>query len=242
LEKRVWGLLDVIYYPSESEVDYVCGFLHVKGLSARVLPIPVYAFDTFAENAADNLPKRRDIIFVAGFGHTPNGDGAEWLVHQVMPLVWQEQPHVHLYLVGSNPSEQVKALAGKNVTVTGFVSDEQLARRYGEARVAVAPLRYGGGVKGKVVEAMRFGLPIVTTSVGAQGLSAAENAIAVEDHKAPFAHAVLELLNSDELWARASAAELAFVRENFSIDTLKNILSNDLHFSEICTEGEAEDE
>lgn len=225
LEKSVWGKLDVLYYPSDTETEYVNNYLHAEGLSAEVRTIPVYAFDSFAEDAGQNLTLRRDIIFVGGFGHPPNCDAAVWLVTHVMPLIWQYEPNTHLSLVGSNPSEQIKSLAGMQITVTGFVSDEELARHYDKARIAVAPLRYGGGVKGKVIEAMRFGLPIVTTSVGAQGLSAAQHAITVADDPQAFADAVLDLLRNDERWRQTSAEQLSYVRKNYSIDALKNIFS-----------------
>jgi GT2 family glycosyltransferase/glycosyltransferase involved in cell wall biosynthesis/SAM-dependent methyltransferase/septal ring factor EnvC (AmiA/AmiB activator) len=231
LEKRVWGMLDVIYYPSETETEYVQAYGRAKGLSAAPRTIPVYAFDSFAAEPAKNLTNRRDIMFVAGFGHPPNGDAAAWLVERVMPLVWQHLPSVHLYLVGSNPSPQVQALAGPQVTVTGFVTDDELARRYGQVRVGVAPLRYGGGVKGKVVEAMRFGLPIVTTSVGVQGLAAARHAVAVADDPLPFAEAVVALLVDDQRWRRASADEQAFAREHFSVDAMRRVFAEHIDFS-----------
>jgi GT2 family glycosyltransferase/SAM-dependent methyltransferase len=230
LEKRVWGLLDVIYYPSETETEYVQAYCRANGLGAAPRTIPVYAFDSFAAEPAKNLADRRDIMFVAGFGHPPNGDAAAWLVERVMPLVWQHVPDLHLYLVGSNPSPQVQALAGLQVTVTGFVTDDELARRYGQARVAVAPLRYGGGVKGKVVEAMRFGLPLVTTSVGVQGLAPARHVVAVADDPLPFAAAVVALLADDERWRRASADQQAFACEHFSVDAMRRVFAEHIDF------------
>lgn len=230
LEKRVWGLLDVIYYPSDIETAYVERYLRENGLTGAARTIPVYAFDRFAESPSANLPQRRDILFVAGFSHPPNGDAALWLVERVMPLVWQHVPDVHLYLVGSNPSAQVQALAGPRVTVTGFVTDEELARRYGAARVAVVPLRYGGGVKGKVVESMRFGLPMVTTPVGVQGLAAACHAVAVAEEPLAFAEVVVDLLRNDARWREASAAALAFARDNFSVEAMRRVFAEHIAF------------
>lgn len=230
LEKRVWRSVDVIYYPSAAETDYVQKYLSAHGLGVAARTIPVHAFESFADTAAENLALRRDVLFVAGFQHRPNVDGARWLAERIMPLVWRQEPHVHLYLVGSNPSREIEALAGARVTVTGFVSDEELARRYGQARVAVAPLRYGAGVKGKVVEAMRFGLPIVTTSVGAQGLAEARHAIVIADEPEPFAEAVVDLLRNDRRWRRISTAELAFARENFSLTAMRAVFAEHIAF------------
>ncbi|SIQ68904.1 Glycosyltransferase, GT2 family [Aromatoleum tolulyticum] len=232
LEKRVWGLLDVIYYPSETETDYVQKFLESNQLGGQVRTIPVYAFDEFSDDAAGNLSVRKDIVFVAGFGHPPNADSAEWLAKHVMPLIWKRLPEVHLYLVGSNPSARVCALSDDRVTVTGFVSDDELARYYRQARLAVAPLLYGGGVKGKVVEAMRFGLPVVTTSVGAQGLSSAVHALSVADDPESFADAAIELMANDVRWRESSSAELSFVREFYSVNALRKVFSEEIDFGE----------
>jgi glycosyltransferase involved in cell wall biosynthesis len=82
--------------------------------------------------------------------------------------------------------------------------------------VVVAPLRIGAGVKGKVVEALRMGVPIVTTSIGVQGLLGYEDAIAVADDPADFAKAVLDLLQDESLWRSSREAGLKYYRENFS--------------------------
>ncbi len=129
-----------------------------------------------------NLAVRHDLMFVAGFAHPPNADAATWFVHEVLPHIRERHPQIHLDLVGSNPSAEVMALAGEGVTVTGFVTDEELAARYGRARVVVAPLALmAAGVKGKVIEAMRFGVPCVTTSAGIQGLAQTDDFLAAAD-------------------------------------------------------------
>jgi glycosyltransferase involved in cell wall biosynthesis len=137
---------------------------------------------------------------------------------------------VHLYLVGSNPTDAVKALSGEDVTVTGFVSDEELEHRYARARVAVAPLRFGGGMKGKVIEAMRHGLPCVTTSTGAQGLSDTAAFLAATDDPEQFADHVVALLEDDQKWVSISQASQEFVRGRFSEEALWNIVSRDIHW------------
>lgn len=231
LEQRVWAQLDVIYYPAGTETTYVQKHLSENKLDAAARTIPVYGFDTFPDDPAANLATRENIVFVAGFSHPPNADAAVWLVAEVMPRVWERAPSVALYIVGSNPTPAVKALAGARVTVTGFVSDAELSDRYARARVAVAPMLYGAGVKGKVVEAMRFGLPIVTTGTGAQGLDEARSFICVADDPAPFAEHILGLLGDDERWRLSSRRALAFARANFSLDTMERVLSEHIDFA-----------
>jgi GT2 family glycosyltransferase len=227
-EHALWRSVDTVYYPSATETDAVAAWLHNQCGSARALTIPVYAFDSFPEAPWENLASRQDLLFVAGFAHAPNADAAVWFVREVWPLLRQRHPGLHLSLVGSNPTDAVRALAGEAVEVTGFVSDEALAEHYRRARVSVAPLRYGGGMKGKVVEAMRFGIPCVTTAVGAQGFSGVDAFLAVAESPQAFADAVSALLDDDAVWLSASQASQAFARANFSEDALWRVVAEDV--------------
>ncbi len=145
------------------------------------------------------------LIFIGGYNHTPNVDAAEWLVREIMPRVWEALPEVTLTLLGANPPERVRALAGPGVNVTGYIRD--VTAFFRSARVFVAPLRFGAGVKGKIGQALEFALPIVTTPVGAEGLGFAHrrDAMIAEDAGA-FADAAVELYQDRDLWMRLSAA------------------------------------
>jgi len=216
LEHKVWKLVDAVYYPSAGETQHVRAWLDEHAPRVHSHTIAAYAFDDFPENPGGNLADRHGLVFVAGFAHPPNVDAAEWFVREILPLIRRQHPQIHLDLVGSNPSDDVKALHGEGVTVTGFVTDEELASRYASARVVVAPLRFGGGMKGKVIEAMRFGVPCVTTSTGAQGLEQTGGFLAAADTAEDFAERVLRLLDDDAAWRRSSAAGQTFVRANFT--------------------------
>jgi O-antigen biosynthesis protein len=225
LERRVWSKVDVIYYPSDQETAYV------KAASTSYLArtIPVFGFRSFAPPDETDLPKRRDILFVAGFSHDPNEDAALWFSEKILPIILQLLPDVRLWLVGSNPTAKVRNLAmNPAIEVTGFVTDEQLAAHYGKARVAIAPLRYGAGMKGKVVEAMRFGVPIVTTPFGVQGMSELAATLPVHSEPAAFADAVLTLLTDDASWRRQRCIQSEFVRQHFSLDALRDFLLADI--------------
>lgn len=216
LEHKVWRMVDAVYYPSDSETRHVRAWLDEHAPKTRSYTVPAYAYDELPEPPDANLLLRHDLMFVAGFAHAPNADAAVWFVNEVLPLVRERHPRVHLDLVGSNPCDTVKALRGTGVDVTGFVSDEELAARYAAARVVVAPLRYGGGMKGKVIEAMHFGVPCVTTSAGAQGLAQTGEFLAAADDPFLFAARVITYLDDDDAWRKASAAGQAFVRANFT--------------------------
>ena len=217
-ERAIWRGVDIVLYPSQDEADAVRAL--EAGVDARA--VTPYAYDAFGSDAP--LAQRHDLLFVAGFAHPPNVDAARWLVEDIMPRVWSSHPEVRLALVGANPTAGVQALAGERVEVTGFVSDEALARRYRHARVAVVPLRYGAGVKSKVVEALQQGLPLVTTPVGVQGLPGADGACVVADDPAGIAAGIVALLDDDAAWAQRSQAGSGYAAANFSADAMRRDL------------------
>ncbi|GAA0471151.1 glycosyltransferase [Tatumella punctata] len=225
METKVWEMVDIIYYPSPSETEVVKNYLAKNNLSGQAMTTPMNAFANFTENASENLSLRRDILFVAGFGHPPNQDGALWFVDNVWPSVKNENPDIRLLLVGSNPTEKVLNLASDSILVTGFVSDLELENYYSCSRVAVAPLLYGAGVKGKVVEAMKFGIPIVTTSVGIQGLTQDKDIICFEDDPAMFARRINQIIREDIIWEKYSQNQTLYVKENFSEEAMNKAFS-----------------
>lgn len=144
------------------------------------------------------------IIFIGGYNHTPNVDAVRWLVREIMPIVWQRLPKVRLTLLGANPSDAVRELAGERVEVPGYVRDVEPF--FLEARIFVAPLRYGAGMNGKVGHALAYGLPTVTTPVGAAGFGLTDGTDAlVAEGAAAFADAVVSLYEDRALWSRISA-------------------------------------
>ena len=221
-ERTIWQRCDGVLYPSEDEATQV----RTIEPAADACAITPYAYERFGDDAV--LQQREHLLFVAGFAHPPNVDAARWLVDSIMPRVWERRPEARLSLVGSNPTAEVLALAGERVEVTGFVDDAELQRRYAHARVAVVPLRYGAGVKSKVVEALQQGLPLVTTSVGAQGLPDVETTCAVADDEAALADHLLRLLDDDAAWGRQSRLGAAYSRAHFSRDTLRTQLASAL--------------
>jgi len=224
-EMAVWKAADVVYYPSQVETDTVLQM--APQVNARTLP--PYFFERRPKlDTAESLVERRHIIFVAGFGHPPNVDAAKWLVGDILPRIRAVVPDVHLMLVGSNPTDEVKALAGPSVNVTGYVTDERLAELYDLARVAIVPLRFGAGVKNKVVEAMNFGTPLVTTSVGVQGMPGLDAFLPISDDPARLAEYVIDLLRNDEHWFAVSDAGREYVAGNFSSDAIRAVFAQDM--------------
>ncbi|EHR59041.1 glycosyltransferase [Saccharomonospora cyanea] len=167
---------------------------------------------------------RRDVLFVGGFDHVPNRDAARWLAEEIMPLVRREHPAAVAHIVGSKPPREVLDLERDGVVVHGWVED--LAVKYREARVVVAPLRFGAGVKGKVGEALSHGVPVVGTTLALEGMDLrdGESAI-VGDTAEQLARGISSVLTDDGLWTRLARAGRTAVEAGFGPDVARSTLS-----------------
>lgn len=224
-EWEMWRAADAVLYPSDDETAHVKAWQQANESSAQALTVPLYGYPDVIRAHQAGVGGRQDILFVAGFAHPPNVDAARWLVHDILPRVRERHPGVHLHLVGSNPAAEVLELAGADVHVTGYVSDDVLKDYYARCRVGVAPLRFGGGMKGKVLESMRHGLPLVTTSVGVQGLSAASFLPHADTADALAGH-VVALLENESLWREVSEQSSRFITANYSEQALWRVLGS----------------
>ena len=153
------------------------------------------------EHTGRLFEERKGVLFVGSFPHHPNRDAAHWLVEEIMPLVRAEDPSIFTYVVGSSPTEDILALESESVRILGWVPD--LTNLLEHARLSVAPLRYGAGVKGKVGESMAHGLPVVTTRLGAEGMGLEhEHDVLVAEGAQAFASEILRAYHDADLWAR----------------------------------------
>ncbi|HET7714000.1 MAG TPA: glycosyltransferase [Bauldia sp.] len=220
VENAIWRQADIVYYPSAEECDYVKRRCRANGQEVDARVLPIFGFGGFEKPSTLSPHGRSGVLFVGGFGHSPNVDGMLWFARDVWPAIASASRGTRLLIAGSHPPPEVLALAGETIDVSGFITDDALKRAYRRARVAVAPLRFGAGMKGKVVESMRFGLPMVTTSVGAQGLADAGDALLVADDADGQVELVLKLLREDPLWERTAMAANGFARQHFSREGL----------------------
>jgi glycosyltransferase involved in cell wall biosynthesis len=141
------------------------------------------------------LPSPPEVLFVGALWRSENEDAALWLLDEVWPRIRKAMPTARLVIAGANPTARLtKAAAGRDdVELTGFVAS--LSPFYRRASVAVAPLRLGAGVKLKSVVAMLWGVPVVSTSVGAEGIDGYEVFAGVADDAPAFADAVVRALS-----------------------------------------------
>ena len=213
---------DIVYYPSFVEVEEIKKhdtLINVKAIQAYMYDDIVYSQYI--------LKNRKDLLFVGGFGHKPNVDAILWFTKEVFPKILKNNPEIKLNIVGSNPTQDIKDLKSENINVVGYVSDEELEKYYLETRMVVVPLRYGAGIKGKVVEAMTKGVPIITTSVGVEGLENIENMFFICDNAHDFANSVIKCYYNEEILKSISDKFYDYIRRCFSSEHALNIIKND---------------
>jgi glycosyltransferase involved in cell wall biosynthesis len=170
---------------------------------------------------------RSGICFVANFGHTPNEDALLWFVQAIMPLILKQAPHMQLHVVGSHMPAPIRALASPNVIVHGWVKD--LTPIFESVCLAVAPLRYRAGFKGKVATSLAYGVPVVGTRIALEGTGLAdEDGVLFADDPPDFAQAVLRLHADPALWSRLSVRAVerceALYSEGAALEVFRTML------------------
>ncbi len=196
--------VDCVVTPSEFEGEILSRLL--PEVPTRVLPIM-----SDLEGTQIGFDERRDVCFLGGYRHPPNVDAVKFFLDQIFPLLKREEPGLRFIMAGANPSAELQALADDDIVVTGMVDD--LRDVFDRVRVFVCPLRVGAGAKGKVASAMSYGVPIVSTSIGAEGMGLVDGqTVLLADTPAEFAAACLRLYRDPALWASLSEASLDLVR------------------------------
>ncbi|GAB3378468.1 glycosyltransferase [Lysobacter fragariae] len=167
---------------------------------------------------------RADLVFVGGFRHPPNVDAVCWFVDEVFAKIRARLPQVRFHCIGGDAPTEVTALGSRpGVVVHGHIKDIQ--PHMDGARIALAPLRYGAGVKGKVNLSMAHGQPVVATSCAVEGmhLHAGEDVLVADDADG-FAEAVLRLYGDEALWLKLAANGLRNVERHFSLDAGRDVV------------------
>jgi GT2 family glycosyltransferase len=185
--------------------------------------IPPYFFDIAPETAG--YKERKGILFVGGFHHPPNQDAMKWFMSEVYPSI--QTAGIELTIVGSEMPEFVLNYGKQfdSVTVRPDVSIKELEELYSAARIAVVPLTSGAGVKGKVIEAMAKGVPLVGTSKAFEGLNKSGTFLYQDlDRADMFAAEVVKLYNDKAYWEQLSAFGKSYVQQYFNRQTMKNTL------------------
>jgi len=164
-----------------------------------------------------------DLLFTGGMNYEPNIDACLWFAEKVLPDLVGHFKDLKFYIVGQNPPAVIKALAGKNIKVTGFVDDINLY--YQRAKLFICPMRLGAGQKNKILEAMINKTAVVSTSEGNLGIHAPPSAILTADSKLDFKKTIINLLENEKKRRQLARAGFNFVKDNFtwskSVDLLE---------------------
>lgn len=193
----------ILTSPAEAE------FLHDEEPSLKFAILP--NIHTEHENVA-GFDGRKNMFFLGGFQHMPNIDSAKYLVHDIWPIIKHKVPDAKLYIVGSSPTDEIKKLASNGIVVTGFVKD--LSPYYDENKVMLVPLRFGSGIKGKITQSLAMGMPVITTSIGAEGINLVDgDSCMIANTKEDFAEKAIQVYSDKKLWQKLSQNGLTVAKD-----------------------------
>ncbi len=195
---------DISLMISDFEMQLLQDVFKVDGMLLHYLP---FLLDPITENRVDEWPTfetRRNFIFVGNFLHEPNWNSVLYLKESIWPLIRKQLPQAELHIYGAYPSQKVLQLhqPKEGFYVKGRADDVNEVVQ--NARVVLAPLRFGAGIKGKLVEAMWCGTPSVTTTIGSEAMEGNLdwNGFVVDD-VAEFATSAVVLYQNEKLWQKA---------------------------------------
>jgi glycosyltransferase involved in cell wall biosynthesis len=181
----------------------------VRGVNVHVVPwaVPV-------RPSATPWQERRGIAFIGNFAFAPNLDAARFLAEEIMPRVRREDSSIECLLVGSRMPPEIRRLQAPGIVVLGHVPE--LGSLFERVRLTVAPLRYGAGVKGKVLESLAAGVPCVMSPVAAEGIELPATLAAIGSNTEELATQILRLYSSDPAGNGSMQAALSFIGERFT--------------------------
>jgi glycosyltransferase involved in cell wall biosynthesis len=211
-QPEAWRRFDRVQVFSERDADSVAALAPDVGPRVRVNP-----FGLVLPPLAD--PDRQvagTVLFVGNFAHPPNRDAAIWLAREIMPTVWERCPEARLRIVGTAPSAEIRELAGHRVELVADAPN--VFPHLEEAAVVMAPVRTGGGMRMKVLQAMGAGKAVVTTTRGTEGYTGfgEEPPLLVADSEAEIAAATAALLVDDERRVRLGQRARDFTERHHS--------------------------
>jgi glycosyltransferase involved in cell wall biosynthesis len=223
-EDFIFSNSDVLLTFSEVEETV----LKEKFPNKKVFTIPLFFYPDTPEPARD-FNQRHGLLFIGACAHTPNRDAISWFCREVFPLIQKRIPGITIDVVGADPPEDISSLSSEHIRILGKVSEDGLNSLYENVRMMVVPLRFGAGVKGKVIESLYNGVPLVSTSIGLEGIRGAEKFATARDKPEDFAAEVVSLYEDTERLRQLSLKGSGFVTENFTrqktMELMKGIMS-----------------
>ncbi|HEY0098767.1 MAG TPA: glycosyltransferase, partial [Pyrinomonadaceae bacterium] len=218
VELRLAGASDLVWCNSSEDKKAVA--LEVPHVRIEVIPTihPLHARGKAFE-------ERAHLLFLGNLIHRPNADAVHHLMRDIFPLVKKSLPGVKLYIVGDNVTPEIATYAAPDVEVLGYVPDVEPL--FQSCRLMVVPLRYGAGVKGKLGESLAYGLPVVTTTIGAEGFGLTDGAEAlIADEPQAFASAVVRGYEGKDLWERLAEQGHRHIEKYYTPEVVAEIINS----------------
>lgn len=236
VEKSIFEKADLVLSPNSEETEKIRRISNAREVDT-IAPF-FYEPKSIGRRTKESFVGVNNIVFLGGYSHSPNVDAAIFLAEKIMPIVWDEMPQITLTLAGANPTKEVLRLANARVTVAGKI--ESIEALYSKSLLLVAPLRYGAGIKGKTVEAMKLGLPVVGSKITFEGLGV-KNLITgcIAESPKEFADAIVLAFRDPELCSTISSNAAETIREKFTKDKAYLKLSSILLASQASETSQA---
>jgi sugar transferase (PEP-CTERM/EpsH1 system associated) len=182
---------------------------------------------TYFHPASEKKKSVYDVVFSGNMGYPPNIVCAEYLVNQVMPLVWKHQPQAKVAIVGTSPSAAVLALASDKVTVTGRVAD--IRKYFYESKMFAGPLFMNTGLQNKLLESMALGIPCITSTLANNALKGKPgHDVLIADDAPAFANAILDLMQDETKRNHIAKNAELFVNQHHHWSNIGEQLSKEL--------------
>jgi glycosyltransferase involved in cell wall biosynthesis len=207
---------DLSLMVSEVEIELLQSVFKIDAALLYYLPLVFETITAKGQLHSLAFDQRQDFVFIGNFLHEPNWDAVQYLKDFIWPLISIELPKVNLRIYGAYSSQKVLQLhqPKSNFHIMGRAADAQEV--VGEARVVLAPLRFGAGIKGKLLEAMQCGTPSITTAIGAEAMhgSLPWNGFVAEEPEI-FASAAVRLYKEVEIWQQAQQNGFIIVENRY---------------------------
>ena len=221
---------DLTLMVAEFEMQLLKDFFKIDTKLLFYLPI-VFSEKELQYSSPISFEERSDFMFIGNFWHEPNWDAVLYLKKEIWPLIRKELPNAKLKIYGAYPSQKVFDLQNKkeNFYVLGRALDAQKAIE--EAKILLAPLRFGAGIKGKLLEAMQYGTPSITTDIGAESINGnlQWNGF-IENNPQEIATKAILLYQEKNLWEQAQINGKIIVKERFNEEIFKENFKKEIEF------------
>ena len=224
IENNIFSKVDIIHVVG----NYEYNFLKKKYPNKIIRKVPLFFYDNLPPNIEKDFSKRKNIVFVGGFLHSPNVDAVLWFANYIFPKVLDKYPDIIWFIVGNNPTMEIKNLSSNNIKILNGLSDNNLKNLYQKSRISIAPLRFGAGIKGKIIEAIYNQIPVVTTSIGGEGLDNSTKAFIIEDDAKRMSEIIIDLYSNFTKLKEMSDSSRIFIQQYYLKKNAKEIIMKDI--------------